>query len=103
MNEMMLTFAFLVDRGSWTRSCLPSGGQSGPLLAPPAYFPSSPCTSEFHPGNQPNPTNLLLWLVIFVLDVPRRWPDVLLLPVHCPVQQSSMRPPFPRWRASGVA
>lgn len=52
---MLLTFAFCVNRGSWTRSWLPSGGQSGPLLARPAYFPSSPCTSKTQSCQLPQP------------------------------------------------
>lgn len=53
---MLLTFAFLVDRGSWTRSWLPMAARFWPrqLISLP-----SPCTPKIHPDNGPNQsTNL---------------------------------------------
>lgn len=72
---MMLTFAFLVTRGSWTRSWLPVAARAARFQAPPAYFPASPCTPKAHPVNCPThqptrrgqPASLLQWLVTFSL------------------------------------
>lgn len=84
---MMLTFAFLVDRGSWSRSWLPERPASGP----DSLFPS-----QVRAPPKMHPNNFLTSLTShFFLVLPRRWLHVLLLLCLSNVQQIRCTPLFP--------
>lgn len=97
---MLFAVAFLVNRGSWTRSWLPMTARAArfwprQLISFSVRAPKSILTMA--PVNQP----LAVAGPIFYLVLPRRWLLAVLLPFHCP--SDSMRPPFPRWREGGVS